>query len=51
MEAVGGLMGPNPLDATQKKKKVYIYTHIQLGPRKEIELATLLPKAWPPPQN
>ena len=47
MEPVGGLMGPSPLDATPKKKeKVYIYIPIfNLGPRKEIELATLLPKA------
>ena len=36
MEPIGGLIGPSPLDATPKKKRksIYIYTHIQLGPKK-----------------
>ena len=48
MESVGGLMGPSPLDTTKKKKKVYIYTHIQLGPKKRNRIGHFASKSLAP---
>ena len=49
MESVGGLMGPSPLDTTHKKKKsIYIYNHIQLGPKKRNRIGHFASKSLTP---